>query len=83
MAREAVHAGQRVANNRGAQVTDVHLLGDVGRRVVDDHGARHRRGRDAEPLVGPQRRQLAAQERGVEREVEESRSGHLDRGDAP
>ena len=40
VAEEAEHAGQRVADERGAQVADVHLLGHVGRRVVDDAPSR-------------------------------------------
>ena len=34
---------RRVADDRGAQVPDVHLLRHVGRRVVDHHGLRRRR----------------------------------------
>ena len=37
VALEGQDAGQRVADGRGAQVADVHLLGHVGRGVVDEH----------------------------------------------
>ena len=37
---ERQHAGQGVPDERAAEVADVHLLGHVGRRVVDDHRSR-------------------------------------------
>src|SRR5699024_12867222 len=37
VAEEFVGAGQGVADDGGAQVADVHLLGHVRRRVVDGH----------------------------------------------
>ena len=62
VAEEVEHAHQRVADDRGAQVADVHLLGDVRRRVVDDHrldvGRRTRR-----PADRRQRRRRAASAR--------------------
>ena len=45
-------AGERVPHHGRAQVPDVHLLGDVRRRVVDDDDPR-RIARDAEHRVGP------------------------------
>ena len=36
---ELEHAHQRVADDGGTQMADVHLLGHVGGRVVDDHAA--------------------------------------------
>jgi hypothetical protein len=42
MSGEAIHARQGVANHGGAKVTNVHLFGDIGRRVVDDHAERFR-----------------------------------------
>jgi hypothetical protein len=50
-AKEAQDAGECVADDRGAQVPDVHLLGDVGRRVVDHHPLVDERRADAEPGV--------------------------------
>ena len=44
------------AAQRGAEVTDVHLLGDVRRRVVDDGGLGVRDQLHAEPVVGGQPR---------------------------
>ena len=38
VAEEPEHAGQGVPDEGAAEVADVHLLGHVGRRVVDDHG---------------------------------------------
>ena len=58
VAEEPEHAGQRVADERAAQVADVHLLGHVGRRVVDDDRLGVRRRRHAQPRVGGQRRHL-------------------------
>ena len=52
-------AGQRVADDRGAQVPDVHLLGHVGRGVVDRDDLRLL-GRHAEPRVGGQPASAAA-----------------------
>ena len=40
MAQQAQQPRQCVAQNRGADVADVHGLGDVGRTEVDHHGAR-------------------------------------------
>ena len=41
---------QRVTDHRGPQVTDVHLLGHVRLRVVDDRGARVLGERHTEPV---------------------------------
>jgi hypothetical protein len=77
-ALELQAAHQRVADDRAAQVPDVHLLGDVGLRVVDDRDGARRRRRDAQPPVGAPRRDLA-QDRAVgDGEVEEPGPGHLD-----
>ena len=51
VAAEAVEPLDRLADDRGAQVADVHLLGDVGAAVVDEHPPRRRR---------PRRRRRAA-----------------------
>ena len=51
VAQEAQQPRQGVADDRAAQMADVHRLGDVGRAVIDDEGPRRRRRRDAEPLV--------------------------------
>src|SRR4029079_7769629 len=77
------HAGQGVADHGRAQVPDVHLLGDVRMRVVDD---------DALGVVGPGKPQTWVGGHGgdgpgevplVEGEVDEARPGQLDvTGDA-
>ena len=40
VAEQAQHAREAVAENRGADVADVHRLGDVGRTEIHDDGAR-------------------------------------------
>ena len=68
------HARERVADDRAAQVPDVHLLGDVRRRVVDDDRLRRGGRRDAEARVGRGiARRRARGSVGVEREVDEAR----------
>ena len=72
-------AGEGVADDRGAEVADVHLLGDVGRGVVD---------RDVLPLL-ERARQPARRPRhrcsseaihaSAKRQVDEARTAHLDR----
>ena len=56
---------ERVADHRRAQVPDVHLLGHVGSRVVDDDPFRRRRLGDAEALVGGDLGDQRADEPGV------------------
>ena len=71
---------QGVADDGRAQVPDVHLLGDVRRRVVDHDALCGRRGSNAETLVAGQHAELLGQERIVEGDVDEARAGHLDGG---
>ncbi len=80
MADELEHAHQRIADDRRAQVPDVHLLGDVGRRVVDDDALRVGGQSHADALVAFQHGKLLLQERLVERDVDEARAGDLERG---
>jgi hypothetical protein len=49
-AEETQHAGERVADDGAPQVPDVHLLGDVGCRVVDHDAFAGERRADAEAL---------------------------------
>ena len=65
MADELEDAAERVADDRGAQVPDVHVLGDVGAREVHGDlapaGDRRRRrgaGRDEALDVGQQARRV-------------------------
>ena len=71
--------GQRVTDHGGAQVADVHLLGDVRCGVVD-RDAQGRLARHAGARVRRHRRDLAGDPVGREREVDEARTAHLDRG---
>ena len=77
---EREHAYQRVADHGAAQVPDVHLLGDVGRRVVDDHRLCCGCAVHAEAVVVGHGGELVSEEEIVERDVDEARSGHLDPG---
>ena len=49
--QEPRNAGERVADDRRANVADVHRLGDVRRREIDHHGFARTGGSYAEPLV--------------------------------
>ena len=69
---------ERVADDRRAQVADVHLLGDVRRRVVDDHLVALRGQRHAEPRVAGESERLALEEVAREREVDEAGARDLD-----
>ncbi len=57
VAGETVQPLDRLADDRGAQVADVHLLGDVGAAVVDQHlrgvSTRRRRRGDRRPVPAP------------------------------
>ena len=78
--RNVEHAHERVADHGGAEVPDVHLLGDVGRRVVDDDRARGRAaGATPSRSSAATSASCAARKRSVEREVDEARPGDLDR----
>ena len=72
------HARERVADDRAAEVADVHLLGDVRRRVIDDDRLRHGGRDDAEPFVGRERAGRAREECVGERHVDEAGAGDLD-----
>ena len=80
VAEEVEHAHQGIADQRGAQVPDVHLLGDVRRRVVDDHGLRRRDRSDAEAVVAGHLGEMGGEELGSERHVHETGSGNLEFG---
>ena len=72
------HPAERVADDRGPEVADVHLLGHVGGRVVDDHGLRWA---PADPEAGVVERSppLGGDEGGREGEVDEAGPADLDR----
>ena len=77
---ELEHAHERVADHGRAQVADVHLLGHVGRGVVDGDDLRDGRRRHAEPRVVERLGRPARERLGGEREVDEPGPGDLDRG---
>ena len=68
---------QRVADDGRAQVPDVHLLGQVGRRVVDDHRLRRVGLRDAQARVVEDPAQLRAKPGRREVDVDEAGTGDL------
>ena len=70
-------AVETVADDGGAQVPDVHLFGNVGRRVVDDDPLRVRGA--AQPVVGVLQHGggRLGQHVGADPEVDESRPGDL------
>ena len=80
MAEKTQHARQRVAQNGGPDVADVHGFGDVGRAEVDDDGLRGRGRLDAQPFVQGRGQQGSAEPVRVEPEVDEARAGDLPRG---
>ena len=81
-AEVAEHPREAVADDRRAQVADVHLLGDVGRRVVDRPPAQPCSGRSTpEPVVGEAAVELAPEALVRDRDVEEAGPGDLDLGD--
>ena len=77
---EPEHAGERVADERAAQVSDVHLLGDIRRRVVDDHRGGVGNQLDAQAPVRRKCRHLAGEEVVGQRQVDEPGPADLDLG---
>ena len=69
---------QRVADDRRTQMTDVHLLGDVRRRVVDDDALWRRRESNTETAVARLRGELRGDELVSQGQVDETRTGDLD-----
>lgn len=72
VAIEAVEAGQRVADDGRSQMTDVHLLGDVGCRVIDDDGFKRGRQLHTEARIFRHQRHLLVKERAAEGDVDET-----------
>ena len=68
---------QRVPDNSAAQVADVHLLGDVRLRVVDDRDGAGIGCRNAEPRVAAPAVQLLPDRLVGNGEVKEARTRHL------
>ena len=82
VAAEAVEALDGLADDRGAQVTDVHLLGDVGAAVVDDHAPRGRDGLGAGAGVRGDGVGALGEGRVGELQVDEAGAGDVDAGEA-
>ena len=72
VAIEAVEAGQRVADDGRSQMTDVHLLGDVGCRVIDDDGFKRGWQLHTEAGILRHQRHLLVEERAAEGDVDET-----------
>ena len=77
MAAELEHPRQGVANDRGAQMPHMHLLGDVGAGKIHHHRRRVLHRRHAETLVPQPCRHLRRQPLRADREVDEARPGDL------
>ena len=73
VAEKTINPRQGVAENRAAQMTDMHFLGDVRTAVIDDHGFRRSHGGNAETVVTPPPADLPGQVFGLEPEIEKSR----------
>ena len=79
MPEEPKDAIERVADDRAAEMSDVHRLSDVWRREVHDVRARCRSQRHAESIVARQLRGLVGQSIRSHGEVDEARPGDLGR----
>ena len=51
IAFELQHAADRVPDDSASQMSNVHLLGDVGTRIIDHHGPRRWRRLDPQPWI--------------------------------
>ena len=71
-------SAERVADDRRAEVTHVHLFRDVRGRVVDNDLVAALRDRHAEPPVARERAHFLGEEIGSQREVDEPGAGDLD-----
>ena len=80
-AGEPVQAVDRAADDRGAKVPDVHSLGDVRRREVDDHRPAGADLRRSECRIADSLLHVSGQRLGRNAEVEEARTGDVDVGD--
>ena len=75
---ELVQPDQRIADHGRTEVTDVHLLGDVRRRIVDDDGHRLGRRFDTEAVVGGDNASWASRNAAAERDVDEPGPGDFE-----
>ncbi len=72
------HAREDVADDGAAEVPDVHLLGHVGGRVVDDDRLGRGRRSEAQGRRSGRLAELALEVLGLQMQVEEARPGDLD-----
>ena len=75
VAEESQHAVERRADDRRADVADVHGLGHVGRRIVDHDRAGFGHRRHAEPFVPQCELQLVDDPLVFEPQIDETRAG--------
>ena len=77
VAHQPQDAGQRVAQDRRADMADVHGFGDVGRTEIHDHRARLG-GLLEERVLAPRRRLQSLRQRGrFEAEIQEAGAGNV------
>ena len=77
VSKESVHPVERIADDRRADMPDVHGLGHVGAGVVDDHGMSRAGAGHTQPLVPLDGLQVAGQVLRLEEEVDEPGSRDL------
>jgi len=75
------HPRHGVADDGGAQVADVHFLGEVWRGVIDHHTLGGDVGAHAQLRIGQCSLQLGSQPAGILEEVDKAGAGDVDRGD--
>ena len=79
MAEQAQRARKRIAQNRRADVADVHRLGHVGRTEINDHGPRASRFLEEQMFAPRGRFQRLCERGGVEPEIQKTCAGDFDR----
>ena len=77
VAAKSQQSAQRVADHRGTDMADMHRLGDVGRREVDDILTWRGRAGDPEKRIGERRDQRLRQQVVSQPEVDEAWTGHF------
>ena len=78
MTEELQHPHERVTDDGGAQMADVHFLGNVRMRIVDDDMFDARRWAYSEVLVSGSDGELAGEKFVRERQIEKTRAGDID-----
>ena len=76
VAAERQHARHRIADDRAADVPDVHFLGNIRRRIIDNDACWLRVAVDPEPRVSGNRVKLLRQPRARKPDVNEPRPGN-------